>query len=374
MKVIDQGLVFAGEKRTNRQSCAFSGICALPGSRWVCTFRAAPFKIPMKGQHVLLTWSDDEGRTWSKPIAPFEPEPIDGRPGLFRYAHPTVLGKDHILMTLFWVDHSDPSLPLFNEKTNGLLDTRIFFSHSRDKGTIWSRPELMDTSPFNVPTPITGPALSLQNGDLACQFELNNHYYDTSVWRHSSVLMFSKDGGKSWPEYTIASNDPENRMYYWDQRPGILKDGRILNVFWTYDNKEAVYLNIHARESFDNGRTWSEMWDTGVPGQPAPPVSLPDGRVGMVYVDRTSSPIIKMRTSSDNGRTWEKKSETVIYKPELRSQTEEKTSMQDTLDEMYKYSVGLPYTALLQDGSLLVVYYAGPEADFTDIHWARLRA
>lgn len=374
MKIVARGLVFAGEKGTDHQSCAFASIAALPGGRWLCGFRAAPTKGATTGQHALITWSDHEGRSWRRPLRPFAPPPIDGRPGLFRAAYLTALGGARVLATLLWVDHSDPSLPFFNEETEGLLDTRIFLSQSADAGATWSAPLLMDTSPFNVPTPLTGPVLVLPNGEWACQFELNKHYYDTAVWRHSSLMMFSRDEGKSWPEHAIVSNDPENRVFYWDQRPGVLADGSILDVFWTYDNQAAVYLNIHARRSADNGRTWSEIWDTHVPGQPAPPVSLRDGRIAMVYVDRTGSPAIKLRVSDDGGRTWPPSSETILYQAALSTQTERKGSMQDAWAEMAKFSVGLPATAMLADGDLLVVYYAGPETDHTSIEWVRLRA
>ena len=370
--IIGSGTVFMGAKNTDHQSCAFPGICVLPNGRWISSCRAAPTKKGTVGQHALLSWSDDEGQSWREPFNPFVPPGVADKPGLFRGAHLTALGEHRVLATLCWVDHSDPSLPFFNEETEGLLDTRIFFATSDDDGGTWSEPEIMDTSPFHVPTAITGPVLRLSNGNLACQFELNKHYYDTSVWRHSSVLMFSKDGGKTWPEYAITGNDPKNRIFYWDQRPGILADGRILDMFWTYDSQAAVYLNIHARESLDHGCTWSELWDTGVPGQPAPPVSLPDGRIAMVYVDRTGPPVIKMRVSSDHGRTWPDRTEIVLYQTGANSQTWKKKSMQDAWAEMAMFSTGLPATALLENGDVLVVYYAGPDTDQTDIQWVRI--
>jgi Neuraminidase (sialidase) len=372
MRIIDKGIVFKGQEGTNRQSCAFPGICILPNGRWICTFRAAPQKKPTKGQHVLVTWSDDMGKSWTEPRSPFSPILSNEKFGLFRSAMLTSLGDKKVLAVLCWVDHSNPELPFFNEETEGLLDTRIFLSLSNDNGFNWSEPEKVNTTPFNVPVPITGPILVLQNGELACQFELNKHYYDTIEWRHSSVMMFSKDYGKSWPEYSITSNDPENRIFYWDQRPGVLLDGRILNLFWTFDRKKAEYLNIHARDSTDNGRTWSEMWDTGILGQPAPPISLPDGRIGMVYVDRTSNPKIKMRLSEDGGRTWQQNTELTIYDFQTENQTWNKRTMQDAWSEMEKFSVGLPTTALLDDGSILVVYYSGVHTDLTNIYWSRI--
>ncbi len=373
MQIISRGVIFKGEKGTNHQSCAFAGICVLPSGKWISTCRAAPTKKETIGQHVLLSWSGDQGGSWSEPVSPFTPPLVDGKPGLFRAAHLTALGGSRILAALSWVDHSNPSLPFFNEETEGLLDTRIFLTESQDNGATWSEPKIVDTSLFNIPTPFTGPVLLLPDGSWACQFETNKHYYDTSTWRHSSVLIFSEDEGKRWPRYTIVSNDPSNRIFYWDQRPGLLSGNTILDLFWTYDNQAAVYLNIHARESRDNGRTWSEIWDIGVPGQPAPPVSLKDGRTAMVYVDRTEAPVIKARVSSDHNRTWPQETEGVVYRREAVSQTEQKSTMRDAWAEMGKFSVGLPNTASLPDGDVLVVYYTGPETNLTDVEWARLR-
>ena len=273
---------------------------------------------------------------------PFGGVSVEGKAGIFRAAGLTPLGGDRVLATLMWVDSSDASLPFFNEETEGLLNTLIFFSISDDQGEHWSAPERMDTRPFEVPTPITGPVLRLSEDRWGCQFELNKHYYDRSVWRQRSVMMFSEDGGKTWPEHVYVSGDPGNRIFYWDQRPGVLADGRILDVFWTYDTAEAVYLNTHACESRDQGRTWSAMWDTGVPGQPAAPVSLPDGSVVMAYVDRTAAPIIKARVSCDGGRSWLDEGEVVVYDSEIESQIWDKSSMDDAWAEMEAYSVGLP--------------------------------
>jgi hypothetical protein len=369
--VIDEGVVFASEPETSRSSLAFPGVCVLPSGRWLASCRAAPQKTPTRGQHVLLSYSDDEGASWSTPAAPFEPPAIDGKTGLFRGAYLTALGEGEVLAALIWVDYSDPDADFFNEETEGLLDTHIFFSRSCDSGHTWSTPRLMDTAPFDVPTPLTGPVLLGKDGGWICQFETIKHYHDRSEWRHSSVLMFSRDEGVSWPEYSRASLVGEDKIFYWDQRPGVAPDGSVLDFFWTYDNANATYLNIHAR-TFKDG-VWSEYWDTGVPGQPAPPVYLCDGRIVMVYVDRTNEPILKLRVSEDNSRTWPQSSEAVLYELKSASQIRDKNSMQDAWAEMGAYSLGLPATALLPNGDLLVVFYAGPQSDQTDVRWLRAR-
>ena len=93
----------------------------------------------------------------------------------------------------------------------------------------------------------------------------------------------------------------------------------------------------------------------------------------MVYVDRTAEPTIKARVSEDRGRTWPDATESFVYQPHTGSQTEEKTSMQDAWREMSRFSVGLPATASLEDDEILVVYYAGPSTDCTNVEWALLR-
>ncbi len=373
MRVIDRGCVLQGEPKTDRSSCAFPNACVAPNGRWLCALRAAPTKAGTIGQQTLLTASDDEGRSWSEPNPAPDPPLIDGRPGLFRGAAPTALPDGRVLLTLYWVDHSDPSLPFFNEQTQGLLDSRIFHAWSKDAGLTWSTPALVDTTPFNQPTPITGPTLALPDGRLACQFELNKHYDDPSPWRHQPVILFSSDGGKTWPEHAIPAADPDNHVFYWDQRPAVMAEGRLLNLFWTYDTARSTYLPIHAGESLDGGRTWSQPWDTHVPGQAAQPVQLPDGRIAMVYVDRTGPPTIKARVSSDGGRTWPAETELVIDRPAEHAQTQRRASTEETWAEMEAFSIGLPATAPLPDGEVLVVYYAGPEPDHTDVRWARLR-
>jgi len=374
MKLVNTGVVYASGKHRGLKSCTFPSICVSPSGQWLCAFRAAPSKAGLAGQKILVTHSADEGHTWSEPTVPFHPINIGGKNGHLRFAALTALADRTIAAVSSWVDDSDPSLPYFNPDTEGLLDTRVFLSRSTDDGATWSQPAMVDTAPFLVPTPITGPLLRLQNGDLACQFEINKPYRDPSLWRHSSVLLFSRDGGRSWPEHAIASNDPTNRIFYWDQRPAVLSDGQILDVFWTYDNQKSVYLNMHARVSSDHGRNWSDLWDTHVPGQPAPPVDLPDGRLGLVYVDRTAAPAIKMRTSKDGGRNWPESSELILHVAPISNQTTDKGGMNDAWDEMSRFSLGLPATARTPDGDVLVVFYSGPGSDETSIRWVRVTA
>ncbi len=355
-----------GEER----SCCFPGVCATAGGRIIVTARLGPNKGGVTGQRVGLVYSDDGGASWSEVLYPFAPPPVDGRPGLFRAAFLTEIAPGELLAEIGWVDHSNPELPFFNPETEGLLDMRIFFSRSFDGGLTWSKPELVDTAPYPSPTPLTGAPLLTGEGEVVCQFELNKPYDETETWRHSSVLMFSRDGGRSFYRHTVTSNDPENRFFYWDQRPGVLRDGSVADYFWSYDNREGRYINIRGRFSGDHGRTFSPIADLGFPGQPANPVQLPDGRVVLFYVDREAAPTVKYRIGSADGRSFDPASETVVASA-AGSQNQAKGIMADAWKEMTAFSLGLPAAATAAGGDVLLVYYHGPGTDETSIEFVR---
>lgn len=366
------GTIFAAGPGRPNSSATFPLACVTRSGRWICAFRGAPAKVSNAGQQVYLTWSDDCGATWCEPFAPFSPPVVDGKAGLFRFAGLTRLKGGRLMAAINWVDFSDPDAPYFNDETEGLLDTKIFLAESDDDGATWSEPRLMDTSPFHVPTPLTGSILRFHDGLLACPIELNKAYRDPEPWRHASVIFFSEDEGQTWPRHSVVTRDPENRIFYWDQRASVLPEDLLFDAFWTFDREQATYLNIHTCHSRDEGVGWSPLKDSGVAGQPGPVFALEDGELAMPVVDRSGAPKITVRRSEDGGETWPDEDVIVVYDSAGASQTEEKKSMQDAWAEMYAFSVGLPHAASLPGGGALLVYYAGPETNNTGIHWAKI--
>ncbi|MEI6422969.1 MAG: hypothetical protein WCP55_12180, partial [Lentisphaerota bacterium] len=83
---------------------------------------------------------------------------------------------------------------------------------------------------------------------------------------------------------------------------------------------------------------------------------------------------IRSRVSLDGGYSWPEKSTLTFYDSELPSQTVSKDNMVDTWSEMGKFSAGLPATAVLENGDVMVVYYAGRSTDVTSVEWVRIRA
>ena len=369
MKIISKGIISKPLSDKSFNSNAFPCIVKLPSGRWLGAFKAAEKKGDCDFMHAVMTWSDDEGKSWVKPFEPVKLPAINDVPGQSRILYFLSLGGSRVLMLSNWVNSSDLSQPYYNPENESLKDTRIFFCFSEDDGETWSAPELMNTNPINDPVPLTGPPLMLKDGSIVCQFEVNKHVWDTSVWIHKSAMIFSRDGGKTWGDVVIVTEVPG--MYYWDQRPNVLTDGRtIVNFFWTLDGKKKQYQNIHACESLDGGKTWGEIWDTGIYGQPGQPIDLGEGRLATIEIDRTTTPVITVRTSLDRGRTYN--NSLVVYERDLKKQDSRNISMNDAWDEMVRFSVGHPTLLKLGEGEILAYYYAGDNCDNTSIEFVRI--
>ena len=370
MKIIGEGNVTNGKEGTAISSCTFPGVCVMPGGRMAMCFKGSPKKGPLDGQNGYVCHSGDMGETWGAPVAPFPGRfTHEGREASFRGIYLTHIAGARVLAVMPAVYEGAEGTPYYNEATEGILDTDIFFAHSDDYGHTFTAPRRMETG-FFMPVPLTGPVILLPDGRLMCQFELNKKYDDLSPWVHSSVVIFSRDGGHTWGDRTVVTKNPS--IYYWDQRIGLLNDGRLLDLFWTFDRETADYLTIHARDSLD-GISWSPIWDTGLPGQPGQPASAGGGRTAVIYIDRSGSPKISVKFSADNGHTF-LPGELTVYDSQLHSQKTDKGSMNDAWAEMSAFSVGHPNLAALPGGLLYAYYYAGGHTDRTDIRWAKISA
>lgn len=379
MRISQQGTVVHSRIDQGEGSCCMAHVCVTQSGRWLVGFSAASQKITLQPRS-LVTWSDDGGATWSQPFDPFPDVPkLDGRAGGFRKVGFTALPDGRVVALMYWLDQSDLSLAFFDDDTESLVDSQLFMSISEDDGATWATPWHVDPACYrDMARPSTGPMLIMPDGRWACQFELNKRYNMPGEWVHKPVLAFSDDEGRTWPDCVLPASDETNRLFHWDQRPSVFAgDGKMLNVYWMFDREASKYVNMHASESTDGGRTWSDTWDIGVPGQPAPPQRLSNGDIVLVYVDRTAEPTITARLSRDGGRTFDADSTLAIHRRSDvgRQETpENKQKMGDAWDEMYEYSVGLPDTHMLPGDRVLVTWYTGPNAKQTDIAFAVLDA
>ncbi|MBT3318501.1 MAG: exo-alpha-sialidase [Clostridia bacterium] len=369
MRIIERGVVFDGSDTPQISSCTFPSMCQPENGRILFSFKGSPQKGPYDtGENGYTCVSDDNGKTYSAPMKKYEPPIVDGKPTTIRTLYYMPMGGGRVLAVLNAIDASDDSLVFYNEETEGLKDTYIMFALSEDFGNTFSELKRIQVQSFiDTPIPLTGAPSLMNNGTIVIQFEVNKTYYDTAPWTHNSVAVYSHDGGQTWGDEVVITNHPQ--MYYWDQRISVIGD-KLLDLFWSFDRDKGDYVNIHACESLDYGRSYSDVWDTGLSGQPGNAVDIGGGKICCVYINRDSSPIVKLAVSADFGRTW--RDELSVYDSGQVKCTNDSLSMNDAWSEMGAFSVGHPFMTKMNDGTIIAYYYAGDTTHRTDIHWAKI--
>src|ERR1041384_874146 len=90
------GAAVARQTGTENQNHRAAWCCALPDGRWLVSYRAARDKNNTL-QRVMLTWSDDEGKTWRQSFAPFKDRKVNGKIGQYRAMACTALGGQRLV-------------------------------------------------------------------------------------------------------------------------------------------------------------------------------------------------------------------------------------------------------------------------------------
>lgn len=381
MRIVSRGIVCDPRAEPPaRRICTFPSLARMQSGRLVCSFRTGSAKDSADEDNRVLV-SDNEGKTWQAVFDGFGDVP-PGSGGRIRCLTVSAAEGDCLLGSLNWLDRSDPSLPMFNPQSEGLLPTKVLFAISEDAGRTWSAALEIPMMPHRG-NAITGPILRLTDsvprssghGRLALPYEAWKGYHDREPGRHHASLRISDDGGATWPELSIVAHDREGRVLYWDQRLGIAPDtGELVAMFWTHDRQTGQDWDIHIAWGEPDGRRWSKPVSTGIAGQICVPLPLGGGRLFAAYVHRRHPPTLRAVLSDDMGRTWDLAEELVFYEKELarpESGMGDKRDFADYWADMGIWTFGHPAPILLSDGNVLIAYYAGDQ-DVMGIHCARI--
>ena len=379
MRVVDGGVVFEAASAGGGRACTcFTGVRPLVDGTILVTFRQASARKSADGGMVIHA-SRDGGATWHRRYDTRGADDWAGTPGEVYSFSLREEPDGALLATGLWIDRSGPERPFSHPQTSGLLPMRIFHTRSTDGGSSWSPWRRMETPPHVAASPCSMPVLDLADGLRAQPYECWKEYEDPAPAPQAAYLRLSRDGGTTWPDYVQVARAPGGGRFYWDQRLAVHPEtGRLVAMFWTHDARAGRPLDVHIAWGEPDGGGWTEPVGTGIVGNHTQPLAVGGDRLVAFYPTRGVGPdalrAIMAAESPDFGRTWDAASATVVYRSEHDEEAGSRAgrALVDTWSDMTEWRYGHPRAALLADGTVFVVFYAGATSSVTDVRWARL--
>jgi len=375
MKVIHRSTIYdAPRQETSRRIAFMDGLLRLQSGTWLSGFTVGPEKNHPTST-LQLSRSGDGGRYWS--LVPFEFESrFGGLPGSLSSGELVETEPGRLLVFTTWFDRSNPDRPLFNPDTEGILRSRLLLAESTDEGDSWS--------PWReIPTPgltgcaLTGPIVQWSDGTMALTFESFKEYDDPTPVRPAAWMLRSRDNGATFGELFCVAQDPQNEVYFWDQRlcPAS-ESGDFVAMYWTHDRASKRDRRVHfLRGSCSDGeRSKSLPVETTIPGQIAAPLILEDGRILSFVVDRDRPGTMRLWQSVDNGQTWPAAECLVVHEHDEQAALTQGLADIDFAaywEDMGRWSFGHPAIRHSGSGAVMVSWYAGTP-DCMSVHAAEI--
>ena len=378
LSVLDEGIIWKNPHPSARSQVAWHGHTEnIGGGELLHAMRIGQAKASRDGRCRIFR-SKDHGKTWAETTPLIVSDGEDPRSSYFT----AILRRTRdgsVWATAIRMKMVDPEEPGYLPENGGWLSAESFVCRSTDRGQTWSAPHILKPKdpPGGFQNVATG-VIELDTGELMILFEpaLNE---SLQKLRHEVVALYSRDQGRTWGDQTLVARDPKDELVYFDPRLTRLADGRLVCVFWTHEKQTDKTLNTTVAWSED-GHRWSKPAPTALWGFPTLPLTLSDGRLFAVYNYRRNPQGVRCTVSEDGGRTWRMDREHFLWDQQLRRVTGELASAGQErkwevscLTEMSTWDFGVPDPTLLDDGSVLITFYATEMDHITHQRYVRIK-
>jgi hypothetical protein len=308
----------------------FPVLIRLKTGRLLVVYRYGAPHISVKGK-LAVSWSDDDGKTWSSPVIAASGENDHRNPAMVE------LPNGDILISYCVMDGYDASGRKFLPSVNG-KDPRstkpLWIVRSDDHGATWSAPE-----------EIEGTRPSADRG------ELQNAFGKMAVMEDGSVLMSvygswmghhttfehiyrSTDSGHTWSLLSTAAEHVNESAI------AALPNHRVLLAMRTDADEKLLVTH-----SADGGKTWDTATQVTQPNEhPGDLIQLKNHDVLLTFGERNAPRGADAILSHDGGNTWDPKTRMVLA------------------DDAPIRDCGYPSSVQLPDGRIVTVYYKVDDA------------
>ena len=373
MELMNKGLIFDAQSALPAQrACSFTSLLRLSSGIILAGFRRGSSKRSADG-NCCLAESRDGGQSWRIVCQGFETE-LNGIIGEIRSITLAESDCGDLLAFLIWVDRSCGE-KYYSAQTDTVLPSKIVMTRSLDAGRTWSTYTVLDTGPWQHAV-LSGPAVLISRNRWLVPYEKQEPETPGGPSLHSAHAVLVTDSGEVEKIIQVA-RDPQDRLFFYDQRQTFCSESnRLITAFWTYDRQAEKDACIHIARCDPGKLEWEQPFSTGLTGQIAQPILLPDGRLLLFYVRREMPCSMRLICSADLGETWSRSDELVVYSKTDSAKNGEEVggdyaALWDNM--MFKWTFGHPAGVLTGDRTILLAYYAGPDERCLSMHWARLR-
>ncbi len=301
LSIIDSGVIFRNPDPGHRHiSAMFAHPCPLPSGELICTCNrgSALYAVDLA---FFLARSSDGGKTWLE-HTPIVDQTRDDRPCSYHDAFLSRTSDGELLIGAFRSDRSDPEQPMFNERTGGLRAVEVILLRSSDDGRTWGAPEPIALPDGIVATPATA-IIELNDGRWFWPFDQWKAFDEEGPYRPRTLGFFSSDRGRSWGDMIAYADGAAIGKGFWHGKPIVLRDGRLLTMYWAADMASGANLTNHVCLSDASAQSWGEPVATNLPGQTSAVVELGDeAAVRRLHRPRGPAAGIMAALSTDGGR------------------------------------------------------------------------
>ncbi len=369
MRVTDTGFVYdVSNSSSPKQVCTFTSLLRLSSGKLLCTFRRGTTKSSADG-NCCVAASEDQGKTWQVICDSFEAI-HGGIRGEVRAAELAERDDGTLFTALTWLDRSKGK-GMYSAQADTIVPSRIIWAESQDGGHTWENYRQIATREYHCPV-LAGAIVRIPARGWLVTFEKQEPEHENGPSLHSAHALFTPDG-RRFEQVVDVARHPQDSVYYYDQRQAVdAATGELVAAFWTYDRTAEADLDIHLSWGNPRTLTWQRPYPIGIEGQIAAPLPHPDGRLYLFYVHRNPPPSMRLVVSEDRGKTWQLNDEIVVYQKQQERGAGPGTSYASLWDDMALWSFGHPAGCFLDEHTLLLVYYAGPDQDNLSMHTARV--
>ncbi len=175
-------------------------------------------------------------------------------------------------------------------------NNEIYYKRSLDGGLSWGA----DTRISNNIGFSSNPSISLSGKVVLVVWEDNMD--GITAQNYQIFYNRSSDGGSSWGTDKRLSNDPNNA-----ENPSVSSLGPLVLVVWNHRDASGLYTAINCKRSADGGLSWGEdivlTNDPGAYWQPC--VSISESEVHVVWLGGlVNNPKVGYKKSTDGGISW----------------------------------------------------------------------